>query len=154
MGTALRQRLLQDRFESPAHEAALNLLVAAGHLHDQAARLLAEHDLTLTQYNVLRILKGIHPQGHARCEIARRLIDRAPDLTRMIDRLGRRGLVERARSDRDRRQSITRITRRGIEMVERLAPAAAALHRVVSRRLTRPEVAALSRLCEKLYAED
>ncbi len=153
MGTPLRQRLLQDRFESPAHEAALNLLVAAGHLQEQGARQLKAHDLTISQYNVLRILKGVHPEGHARCDIARRLINRAPDLTRMIDRLERRGLVERARSDQDRRRSITRVTRRGLDLVGRLAPAAAALHREVARRLTRAEMAELSRLCEKLYAE-
>src|SRR5881296_821737 len=130
MATALRQRLIQDRFEGPVHEAVLNLLVASASLQEA------------------------HPAGHARCEIARRMIERAPDLTRMIDRLQRRGLVERARSDQDRRHSITRITRGGLELVERMAPAVAALHRTVSRRLTRPEAVTLSRLCEKLYAED
>ena len=154
MGDALRRRLLQNRFEGPAHMAVLNLLLAAGFVEDRHARLLAEHEVTPGQYNVLRILKGAHPQGHPRCEIARRLIQRAPDLTRMIDRLERRGLVERARSDRDRRQSITRITRKGIELVERMAPAAGALTQVVLQRLSRQETAELSRLCEKLYAEE
>jgi DNA-binding MarR family transcriptional regulator len=82
------------------------------------------------------------------------MIERAPDLTRMIDRLERRGLVERARSDRDRRHSITRITRRGLDLIERAAPATASLHRVLSRRLERGELAELSRLCEKLYAPE
>jgi DNA-binding MarR family transcriptional regulator len=154
MVTALGKRLLQDRFEGPVQTAVLNLLVAAAFVQEHMARLFGEHDLTPAQYNVLRILKGVHPGGHPRCEIARRLIERAPDLTRMIDRLERRGLVERARSDQDRRHSITRITRRGLELVERMAPAVTALHRTVSRRLTRPEAVTLSRLCEKLYAED
>ena len=154
MATALRQRLIQDRFEGPVHEAVLNLLVASASLQERSERLFAKYDVSPAQYNVLRILKGAHPAGHARCEIARRMIERAPDLTRMIDRLQRRGLVERARSDQDRRHSITRITRGGLELVERMAPAVAALHRTVSRRLTRPEAAALSRLCEKLYAQD
>ena len=153
MGSVLGQRLLQQRFEGPAHVAALNLLVAAGHLQDQASRLLAEYSVTPAQYNVLRILRGAHPGGHPRCEIGRRMIQRAPDLTRLIDRLERRGLVERARSGQDRRHSITRITRRGLGLVERMAPAAAAMHRLVSRRLTRLETDTLSRLCEKLYAE-
>ncbi len=153
MGNALRQRLLQDRFDSPAHEAALNLLLAAGRLQQESARLLAEFGITPAQYNVLRILKGAHPVGHPRCEIARRLIVRAPDLTRMIDRLERGGLVERARSAEDRRHSLTRITRAGLELVERMRPAAAALNRALSRRLSAAEVATLSRLCEKLYSQ-
>ncbi len=152
--TALHERLQQDRFEGPAHRAALNLLVAAGFLQERLARRFEEFELTPAQYNVLRILKGAHPEGHPRCEIARRMIERAPDLTRMIDRLERRGLVERARSGQDRRHSITRITSAGLALVERMAPAAADLHDTIARRLTRPEVAALSRLCEKLHAQD
>ena len=154
MPTAISRRLIQDRFEGPVHEAVLNLLVAAAFLQEHSERLFAKYEVTRAQYNVLRILKGAHPAGHPRCEIARRMIERAPDLTRMIDRLERRGLVERARSGEDRRQSISRITQRGLQLVERMAPAVAALHRTVSRRLTRPEAAALSRLCEKLYAKD
>jgi DNA-binding MarR family transcriptional regulator len=152
MGTALARRLVQSRFDSPVQMATLNLLVAASYLQENTERLLAEHDLSPAQYNVLRILKGVHPEGHPRCEIARRMIERAPDLTRMIDRLERRGLVERERSDHDRRHSITRITRRGLELVQRTAPATAALHGLLTRRLTRGELAELSRLCEKLYA--
>jgi DNA-binding MarR family transcriptional regulator len=152
MGKALSERLEQTRFEGPVHEALLNVLVAAGFLNEQGARIFAEHDLSPAQYNVLRILKGAHPEGYARCDIARRMIERAPDLTRMIDRLERRGLVERARSDQDRRRSVTRISRRGMELVEKMAPAVAAYHRLVSRRLTAAEAGTLSRLCEKLYA--
>lgn len=154
MGNALGRRLVQSRFDSPVQEAALNLLVAASYLQEQNEKLLAEHDLSAAQYNVLRILRGVHPDGHPRCEIGRRMIERAPDLTRMIDRLERRGLVERARSDQDRRHSITRITRRGLELIEHTRPATAALHRVLSRRLTPAELAELSRLCEKLYAPE
>ena len=152
MDTPLSRRLQQDRFEGPAHAAALNLLLAAGFLLDTSARQFAEFGVTPAQHNVLRILKGAQPDGHPRCEIARRLIERAPDLTRMIDRLERRGLVERARTGQDRRHSITRITPAGLALLERMAPATAALNRVLSRRLSRPEVTALSRLCEKLYA--
>ncbi len=152
MGNALRQRLLQDRFDGPAHEAALNLLLAAARLQEESARRFAAFEITPVQYNVLRILKGAHPAGHPRCEIARRLIERAPDLTRMIDRLERRGLVERARSAEDRRHSVTRITRRGLDLLGRMAPAAAALHEMVARRLTPSEVGSLSHLCEKLHA--
>jgi len=154
MGTALSQRLIQGRFQGPVHEAVLNLLVAAAFVQEQTERQFAKYDVSPAQYNVLRILKGAHPAGHPRCQIARRMIERAPDLTRLIDRLARRGLVERVRSDQDRRHSMSRITQRGLELVDRMAPAAAALHRAVSSKLTRSEAVTLSRLCERLYAED
>lgn len=151
MGEALKRRLQQARFEHPVQEALLNLLVAAGHVRERMDRLVAGHDITPGQYNVLRILKGAHPRGYARCEIARRMVERAPDLTRMIDRLQKRGLVERGRSDGDRRQSITRITRKGMELVDALRPTVAVLHRELGARLTRRESAELSRLLEKVY---
>jgi len=153
MATAIQRRLVQTRFESPVQEAVLSVLLAARFLHEGFEQQLAEFDLTPTQFNVLRILKGVHPAGHPRCEIARRLVERAPDLTRMIDHLERRGLVERARSEEDGRHSIARITRRGLALLERTSPATTALQRHVSRRLTRADAEALSRLCEKLYAE-
>ena len=154
MESALGNRLLQDRFESPIHAAVLNLLVAAGHVQERLARLLDRYELTPAQYNVLRILKGARPMGHPRCEIARRMVERAPDLTRLIDRLERRGLVERARSGEDRRHSITCITHHGLGLLERVAPEVEELHRAVARRLRGSEAARLSRLCERLYAED
>src|SRR5215204_2537155 len=54
-----------------------------------------KHGVTHDQYNILRILRGVHPTGHPRCEITKRLISRAPDVTRLLDRLVRQGLVER-----------------------------------------------------------
>ena len=154
MGERLRQRLVQNRFEGPYHEALLNLAVASSHLRDLAQGLFEEHGVTQGQYNVLRILKGAHPDGYPRCEIARRMIDRAPDLTRMIDRLVKQGLVERVAAAQDRRQSIARITRRGLDLLERMRPAASRLHRGISEHLTRAEAEELSRLCEKLYGHD
>ena len=69
--------------------------------------------LTQPQYNVLRILNGIYPGAHARGEIARRMMRRAPDLTRMLDRLVKMGLVEREKGEQDHRQSLARITPKG-----------------------------------------
>ena len=153
MGEILRKRLLQSRFESPSQEAFLNLMVASAHLRERAQRLFETQTITPAQYNVLRILRGAHPEGFPRCEVARRMIERAPDLTRMIDRLERLGLVERGRSDQDRRRSVARITRKGLEQIEHMKPVLDALHRRLSERLSRAEAAQLSRLCEKLYGQ-
>jgi len=154
MGEVLRKRLQQSRFGDPVQEAVLNVLVAAGHLRDRMERALGEEDITLGQYNVLRILRGAHPGGHPRCEIARRMLERAPDVTRLIDRLESRGLVERTRSEEDKRLSITRVTRRGLELLERVQPGVESAHRELAARLSAREARELSRLCERLYGEE
>src|SRR5512138_1721666 len=105
MGEVLRRRLQQRHFDSPLHEAILNVVVAANYIRDCNDRTLARYGLTSPQYNVLRILRGAYPDGHPRCEIAARMLDRAPDVTRIIDRLAEKGLVERDRSSTDRRHS-------------------------------------------------
>lgn len=153
MGDALRQRLRQSKFESPAQEALLSLLLAAARVRERLDRSSEGHGITRSQYNVLRILRGAHPQGYARCEIAPRLIERAPDLTRLVDRLQERGLVERLRSSEDRRQSVARITRKGLDLLEEMRPAIEGVHRELAARLSKRESQQLARLCEKLYAE-
>ena len=76
--------------------------------------------LSPTQYNVLRILRGAAPQGLACGEIAGRLITRDPDITRLLDRMEHRGLLERARETRDRRVVITRIRPAGLRLLKTL----------------------------------
>jgi DNA-binding MarR family transcriptional regulator len=123
MGDALKRRLRQSRFESPHHEAMLNLIVAAAHVRAELDRVCGEHGITEGQYNVLRILRGALPDGYPRGEIAHRMLERAPDVTRLIDRLERSELVERTRSGEDLRLSITRITKPGLQLLERMQAA-------------------------------
>lgn len=154
MGKVLRQRLRQARFESPVHEAVLNVIVASGHVRERLERVCQEHGISATQFNVLRILRGAQPGGLARCEIVPRLLDRAPDVTRLIDRLAAAGHVERARSGQDGRQSIARITRRGLALLERMDGAMRRASGVFEQRLNPHEAEQLSMLLEKLYEED
>lgn len=154
MGDGLKKRLSQARFERPVEEAMLNLLVTAAHLRDRIERLCAGHGITQGQYNVLRILRGAHPEGYARCDIARRLVDRAPDVTRLIDRLERQALVERDHTDPDRRRSVTRITRKGLRLLEEIQPGLDAVLNELSARLPARDARELSRICEALYSAD
>lgn len=151
MGDVLRRRLQQRHFDSPLHEAILNVVVAANYIRDRNDQTLARYGLTSPQYNVLRILRGVYPGGHPRCEIAARMLDRAPDVTRIIDRLEEKGFVERDRSSDDRRHSITRITRDGLRLLERLD---VPIRKVAGEiRLSARDCKELSRICEKIYEE-
>jgi len=154
MGDALKRRLKQEKFESPLQEAMLNLLVAASHVRERVDRVCEQYGITNAQYNVLRILRGAHPDGYPRCEIACRMIERAPDVTRLIDRLEQQELVGRDRSDEDRRLSITRITQKGIDLLARMNPALEEVHRHIGERMSLADRREMSRICEGLYGEE
>lgn len=153
MGEQLKKRIRQAGFENSIQEALLNLLVAANDVREQVDRACCDHGMTLGQYNVLRILKGAHPNGHPRGEIAERMIERSPDVTRMVDRLEHRGLVERDRSEDDRRLSITRITPKGLELLDQLRPRIDEVHSYFAERVSIRDRRELSRICEGIYGE-
>lgn len=154
MGKALMRRLRQTKpFPTAAEESLVNLLLAGAWLRDRLDRALAPLGLTHAQYNVLRILRGA-PDGLPRREIGCRLIDRAPDVTRLIDRLVRRGFVSRSPGRQDRRQAVARLTPRGLDLAGRGDGAVEAVLRDVSGRLGREELVTLSRACESIYGSD
>jgi len=119
-------RTIQDEikqtkpFATPEEEAAVSLERTAGRLAWQLAESLKPHGISPTQYNALRILRGAGKQGWACSEIAERMINRDPDITRLLDRLERRGLVERSRGKKDRRVITARITSVGLELLSKL----------------------------------
>jgi len=107
-------------FNTLEEEALVSLQRTADRLHWRMSEMLKAHGLSPTQYNALRILRGAKDEGRACSEIAERMINRDPDITRLIDRLERRGLVVRSREGRDRRVITTRITPAGVQLLESL----------------------------------
>lgn len=106
---------------------------------------LKSHDLSVTQYNVLRILRGA-PEGLLCGEIANRMISRDPDITRLLDRLEKRGLVARCRQDRDRRRVLTRITPEGLALLAGLDQPIREVHRRQFGHLGQKQRVELTRL--------
>ncbi len=150
----MKKRIKQERFESAAQEALLNLLVVADFLHEKLDRVCAKHGITHGQYNVLRILRGVYPNGHPRCEISARLLERAPDVTRLVDRLEKEEFVQRDRSTEDRRLSITRITKKGIKLIDKMTPEIEEMSKSFSSKLSKQEMKTLSEICEAIYDEE
>jgi MarR family transcriptional regulator, organic hydroperoxide resistance regulator len=109
-------------FESLEQEAFLALLWTADRLQWRLTGALKQHGLSPTQYNALRILRGAGKLGLACSEIAERMITRDPDITRLMDRLGRMGLVHRGRGDEDRRIVVAKITPKGMDLLKQLDP--------------------------------
>jgi DNA-binding MarR family transcriptional regulator len=132
---------------SLAEQAMVSLLVAAGRIQQALNDVCAGYGITHDQYNVLRILRGVHPGGHPRYEIAERLINRAPDVTRLLDRLEGGGLVERVRTAEDRRLSVSRITPAGLALLDAMAPDIAGVHAHFADALSQADQRTLIRLC-------
>ncbi len=138
-----------SKFESPTQEAMLALMVTASELRSSFDRTLAAHGLTGEQYNILRILRG-QPEGHQCGEIGDRMVDRSPDVTRRIDALEKQGLVERERSAGDRRVVNVRITQKGMDVLDAIAPHLQEFESRVAANLNGEELEHLVGLCEKI----
>ena len=132
----------------PEEAAFLDLLRTTDLLSRGPAQVLRSEDLSATQYNVLRILRGA-PEGLACGEIARRMITRDPDITRLLDRLEKRGLISRCRETRDRRTVLARITADALKLLTRLDEPVQEVHRRQLGHLGRERLLALAEL---LYA--
>ena len=122
----------------------------AGVVQQRVGEVCEGYGITHDQYNVLRILRGAHPDGHPRFEVAARLISRAPDVTRLLDRLERQGLVERVRGEQDRRMTVSRITDEGLQLLDVVDPEVDAVHAKLALSLSRDAQLELARLCEAL----
>ena len=129
-------------------------MLAASYVRKIVDDVCAEFGLTNQQYNILRILRGVHPEGHRCAGIRERMIDRAPDITRRLDTLEEMGLVRRRRSTEDRRAVITYITQKGLDLLSEIDPWVEQVDSRIAENLSIRECRELSALCEKLYGEE
>lgn len=137
MGRSGRVAALMPRFDSLEQEAYLQLWRTYDRLREIEERLFAAHGITAQQYNALRVLRSLHPAAVSTSALGTRLVSRAPDMTRLLDRLEDRGLVARRRAAENRRVVEVRITPQGRALVGRLATAV--------RRLGREQLGHLDR---------
>jgi DNA-binding MarR family transcriptional regulator len=130
MTPSLQAELRQKKpWPSLEQEATISIARTAALLEHAMTEALRPHELTPTQYNALRILRGSEPEGLCRNEVRDRLIARVPDATRLLERLEDMKLVTRAREGDDRRFVRARITRKGLDLLTDLDPTVDELHR-------------------------
>jgi MarR family transcriptional regulator, organic hydroperoxide resistance regulator len=117
----LREEIRQSKpFDSPAQEAILALYRTSDMLRRQFSQLVEPHGISLQQYNVLRILRGAGKTGIPTLDIADRMIERTPGVTRLLDKLEAKRLVRRQRCPEDRRQVLCWITEPGMRLLAEL----------------------------------
>ena len=140
---SIRSRLNQSKFANPADEAVVGILMVAAEVNREFAELCQAQGITLEQYNVLRILRGAKDDGLPRCEVAGRMITKAPDVTRMMDRLVKQGLVIRTWGTENRRHSIAKISPEGLALLAALDPHVAAMNARVASQVGPDEIQGL-----------
>ncbi len=147
MSKHLRDEIRQTKpFSGPEQEAFLSLGRTWAHLEHAFSEVLKPHGITVTQYNVLRILRGAGKGGLCRGDVQGRMITRVPDVTRLLDRLEAQGFVVRERDPADRRFVTTRITGAGLGLLEGLDEPVESLHREHMKGLSETELRTLIRL--------
>src|SRR3989440_5514940 len=143
--TSAPKPVSQARAACPEELAFLELLRTSDQLNRRLVPVLKAEELSGTQYNVLRILRGA-PEGLACGEIGNRMITRDPDITRLLDRLEKRDLISRWRDAKDRRMVLTRITPEGLKLLARLDEPVQEAHRKQLGHLRRERLKQLSDL--------
>ncbi len=137
-------------FRSSAQELSVGLLRTADVLRHVLADQVRAGGITLQQYNVLRILRGAGDEGLPTLEIADRMIERAPGVTRLIDRLEKKGFAERRRCSPDRRQILCFITEAGLRLLAKLDGPVTSAEEAFAQSLGRTTVRRLNRALETL----
>jgi DNA-binding MarR family transcriptional regulator len=147
MNKGAQSEIKRRRAACPEEASFLDLLRTCDLLSRRPAQVLKKEDLSATQYNVLRILRG-SPDGLPCGEIASRMITRDPDITRLLDRLEKRALISRCRETKDRRMVMARITPDGLKLLRRLDEPIEETHRQQLGHMGRDRLRMLTELME------
>lgn len=150
----LREEIRQSKpFESSAQEAILALYRTSDVLQRRFSKLIEPHGISLQQYNVLRILRGAGKQGTPTLEIADRMIEQTPGITRLLDKLERKKLVRRERCPEDRRQVLCWITKEGVQLLAELDNPISATGSGAMEPLTSAEQRSLIEMLERVRGQ-
>jgi DNA-binding MarR family transcriptional regulator len=137
-------------FASSAQEAVVGLLRTAGLVRRLVDGVIEAAGITGQQYNVLRILRGAGEKGLPTLDIADRMIEQTPGVTRLVDRLEAKGFVTRERCATDRRQVFCRITKSGLALLRKLDDPVDNAGKDVARALSRAETTQLIELLDRI----
>lgn len=151
MVSKLQKELKQNKpFRSLEEEVILNIARTAEYLGAMIAGVLKAGDLTMTQYNVLRILRGAAAEGLTCSEISERMVTKESDITRLLDRVESRGFIARERPANNRRVVIARITNEGLRVLAELDEPVDELNRSLVGQLGEKKQKTLNELLEAI----
>lgn len=140
---------IQSKFRNEYNKAFVNIYYTNSILHNQFTNLIKEFGLTATQFNVLRILRGQHPKAISNRNIKERMVEKNSDVSRIIDRLLKKELIERTASAADRRRKDIRISQTGLELLASMDHCVEQLDQMLSN-LNEEEITQLNFLLDKI----
>jgi len=146
---SLEDDIRQSKFDSEHAKVAINILYTGGWIHNGNANRLKKYGITPEQYNVLRILRGSHPNKLMLAEITNRMIDKNSNATRLVEKLRQKSLVKRELCEANRRQVDISITEKGLSLMK-LIDAEESQWIDSLKNISKSEAVELSRLLDKL----
>ena len=141
----------QEKFTSDRQKAMLNIMFTYGWIMERIRDFLASEDITHQQYNILRILRGAHPQPLSTLQIRERMLDKMSDTSRIVDRLIVKGLVKKNTCVQDKRLVDVTITDKGQKLLKKLDAQAGEMENIMGS-LSEKDAEMLSLLLDKLRA--
>lgn len=147
---SLEQKIKQAKFKSPEHKLAVNLLFTSHYINYLLHQNFKDKEITHQQYNVLRILRGQHPNPCNLKLIKERMLDSMSDASRIVDKLLKKGFVQRRESKKDRRNVDLLITNKGLKLLESLDYIDDSFHDLF-KNLSKEEINQLNLLVDKLH---
>lgn len=145
----IEDEIKQSKFRSEGQKLIINLIYTYNQISGQMATMLQPHGLTMQQYNILRILKGQYPNPSTNNLVKDRMLDRNSDVTRLIDRMIRNGLVTRSSCEKDRRRVDILITKQGLDVLDAIQAQETDLD-VIAHRLPEDQQRAMNDMLDRL----
>ena len=143
----IEDEIKQVKFRNPHQKAVINLIFTASWLEGRHQDFFKEYGLTMQQFNILRILKGQHPKFISGTEIKARMLDKNSDVSRLLDRLAAKGLINKQACPSDKRATDVSITTAGLDILNEMDKRQKDLDMVI--RLTEQEADQLSNLLDR-----
>lgn len=119
----IEEAIQQKKFKDEYHKAHINVLYTASWIHQQSLKALKPYKISWQQFNILRILRGMHPRPATVKLLTERMIDKMSNASRLVEKLKQKGLVERRACEADRRRVDVHITEKGLELLEKASQA-------------------------------
>jgi len=144
----LEEEIKQKKFRNENEKLAVNIIFTHGWLSNHQNEIFSKFDLTGTQYNILRILRGQHPSPVSINLLKERMLDKMCDASRLVERLRKKGWLEREICDEDRRRANVRITNTGLKLLEKLDAYSESFDKLFAN-LSKTEIKQLNELLDK-----
>lgn len=146
----LEEEIKQKKFKSEYQKLLLNVIFTGNWLNSQSIKAFKPFGVSPQQYNVLRILKGQHPDAITVNQIAERMLDKNSNASRLVDKLVVKALVKREICEKDRRQMDVAITDKGLKLLTEMENNIEHIDQVISKSVTKKEAEQLNAILDKI----